>query len=281
MTVGAASFTVEQQASSIPGLSSVGSMAHIAAEGGWTTAFTFVNKAAASTQARLSLFGDPNDPSGIGPLTLPLAFPQQTAATGPLLAASLDRTLSGNASLVINSAGPLTSPVLTGSAQLAAAGAVDGFAIFRQLSTAQEAVVPLETRNASSYLLAFDNTNGVAMGVAVANVSAQLANIGVVIRDDAGAPIGTPGTKITLAGGGHTSFVLSDPATGGFLVTANRRGTIEFDAPPGVQITCWASAPRRRITRSPPFLHWRTSGPEAAPSLTSLPAMAGKPRSCW
>jgi hypothetical protein len=36
---------------------------------------------------------------------------------------------------------------------------------------AQEAVVPLETRNAPSYLLAFDNTNGVVLGVALENVS--------------------------------------------------------------------------------------------------------------
>ena len=37
---------------------------------------------------------------------------------------------------------------------------MDGFAIFHQIVTTQEAVVPLETRNASSYLLAFDNTKG-------------------------------------------------------------------------------------------------------------------------
>ena len=235
ITVGGISFTIEQQAFSIVGLVSIGSMAHIAAEGGWTTAFTFVNKGASSAQTRLSLFGDPSDPSGNGPLTVPLVFPQQSAASGPLLAASFDRTLSANASLVINTAGPQTSPVLTGSAQVGATGAVDGFAIFRQLSTAQEAVVPMETRNASSYLLAFDNTNGVAMGVAVANVSTQAASIGVVIRDDTGRQLQT-GT-ISLAGGGHTSFVLSDAARGGYAVTAGIRGTVEFGAPAGVPIS--------------------------------------------
>jgi hypothetical protein len=34
----------------------------------------------------------------------------------------------------------------------------------RQIPTAQEAVVPMETRNAPSYLLAFDNSNGVVLG---------------------------------------------------------------------------------------------------------------------
>ena len=61
---------------------------------------------------------------------------------------------------------PWLSPVLVGSAQLAASGAVDGFAIFHQVVTTQEAVVPLETRNAFSYLLAFDNnTSGLVLGV--------------------------------------------------------------------------------------------------------------------
>ena len=63
--------------------------------------------------------------------------------------------------------------MLVGSAQLSATGAVDGFAIFHQIVTTQEAVVPMETRNATSYLLAFDNTNGLVMGVAVENVLAQ------------------------------------------------------------------------------------------------------------
>jgi hypothetical protein len=59
-----------------------------------------------------------------------------------------------------------------GSAQIAANGNLDGFAIFHLIPGAQEAVVPMETRNASSYLLAFDNTGGVVLGVAVEKVSA-------------------------------------------------------------------------------------------------------------
>lgn len=52
---------------------------------------------------------------------------------------------------------------------------MDGFAIFHQIVTPQEAVVPLERRNALSYALAYNNTGGEVLGVAVANVSAQQA----------------------------------------------------------------------------------------------------------
>ncbi len=138
-TVAGQTFTIEQQAASITGLNFVGTMPHIAAQENWTTAFTLVNKSASSATARLSLFGDPS-----GTLALPMAFPQQPLAPTPLLAASLDRTLNGNASLITETAGPQTPPVQVGSAQLAATGAVDGFAIFHLIPGAQEAVVPME-----------------------------------------------------------------------------------------------------------------------------------------
>ncbi len=152
--------------------------------------------------------------------------------------------------------------MLVGSAQLAATGAVDGFAIFHQIQTAQEAVVPMETRNASSYLLAFDNTNGLVLGVAVANVSAQAAIIPVIIRDDAGNVISTPGTTISLGGNGHTAFVLSDPALG-FPVTANKRGTIEFDTPAGGQISVLGlrfTPPNNALTTIPALANVGTGG---------------------
>jgi transposase len=246
---------------------------HLAAEENWTTAFTLVNKSTATTTARLSLFGDAIDASGNGPLILPFAFPQQTGSSGPLLAASFDRTLPANTSLIVTTAGPQTPPVLEGSAQLAATGSVDGFAIFHLIPGAQEAVVPMETRNASSYLLAFDNTDGVVLAAAVANVSAQAANIGIVIRDDTGSVIGTPGATIALGANGHTAFVVPSQ----FPVTANKRGTIEFDTPAGGQISMlgirttpltsatWRNS-RRPSARSC-FLKRRTS---AAP-LSSMP----------
>ncbi len=209
----------------------IGSMPHLAAEENWTTTFTLVNKQSSSAEAQLSFFGDPGDASGNGPLMLPLTFPQQSSAARPAPVASLDQTISANASLIVQTAGSQTPPVEIGSAQLAATGDVDGFAIFHQIPSAQEAVVPLEIRNAPSYLLPFDNGNGQALGVAVENTSTQDANVGVVLRDGNGATIGT-GT-LALGGSGHTSFVLSTQ----FPVTAGQQGTAEFDTPSGGRIS--------------------------------------------
>jgi hypothetical protein len=237
-------------------------MSHLAAEENWTTAFTLVNKGTAAATMRLSFSGDGIDPTGTGPLTLPLAFPQQAGASGPLLAASFDQTLAVNASLIVDSSGPLTPPVLVGSAQLAATGTVDGFAIFHQIVTTQEAVVPMETRNANSYLLAFDNTGGLVLGVALENVSAQNAVIPVIIRNDAGVVISNPGASVSLGGNGHTSFVLSDPANG-FPVTANIGGTIEFDTPAGGRISVLGlrfTPPNNALTTIPALANVGTSG---------------------
>jgi hypothetical protein len=249
LAIGGVAFAIEQAAFAIPGLVFVGSMPHMAAEENWTTTFTLVNNSASSATARLSLFGDPS-----GVLTLPLTFPQNAAAA-PILAASLDRTIAANASLVIMTAGPQTPPVQVGSAQLSATGAVDGFAIFHLIPGAQEAVVPMETRNARSYLLAFDNTGGVVLGVAVENVSSQPASIPVVIRDDNGTVIGTPGATLFLAGNGHYSFVLSTQ----FPVTGGKRGTIEFDTPAGGRIS---------------VLGIRTTPLGTTTTLTTIPALA-------
>jgi hypothetical protein len=260
-------FTVGQQAPSIAGLSSVGSMAHLAAEEYWTTGITLVNKGASPATARLSLFGDDHsnyskDPTGSGPLTLPLVFPQQPPAAGPLLAASFDQSLAANASLIVSTGGPQAPPVLIGSAQLAATGSVDGFAIFHQIQTEQEAVVPMETRNASSYLLLFDNTasaNGnLVLGVALANISAQAVAVQAVIRDDTGAQIAAQPLP-QLAAGDHYQFGLADQ----FPITANKRGTIEFKTPAGGQISVLGlrfTPPNNALTTIPALANVGTGG---------------------
>jgi hypothetical protein len=89
----------------------------------------------------------------------------------------------------------------------------------------------LETRDASSYSLAFDNTSSIATGVAVANLGAVPVNIPVLIRDNTGAQIGS--ANLSLPANGHAAFVLTDK----FASTANQTGTIEFDTPPNGQIT--------------------------------------------
>jgi hypothetical protein len=119
--------------------------------------------------------------------------------------------------------------LVTGSAQLTTAGHVSGFVIFRHNN--QEAVVPLESRNAGGYIIAFDNTGGTTTGIAVNAVSAGQANIPVTVRDDTGNTIATD--TLNLAANGHLAFTLG---TQKYTAAANIRGTIEFDAPTGVQI---------------------------------------------
>jgi hypothetical protein len=162
------------------------------------------------------------------PQALPLTFVQSGAA---MTASTLSQTIAGGATLVLLTQGSSVEASVAGSAQLTTNGNVSGFAIFRYNPTGQEAVVPLEARNASAYVLAFDNTNGLATGLALANVSNQAANVPVVLRDDTGADLGTQ--TINLAANGHTSFML----TGNYASVTNKRGTVEFDAPAGTQIS--------------------------------------------
>ncbi len=91
--------------------------------------------------------------------------------------------------------------------------------------------MPLESRSANAYLIAFDNTNGTATGIAVNAVSAQQVNVPVTVRDSTGATIATD--TIALSANGHYAFTL---VTDRYPATANIRGTIEFDVPAGAKI---------------------------------------------
>jgi hypothetical protein len=148
------------------------------------------------------------------------------------LGSSVNQTLGPGASLLVESAAPLSdSSPTTGSAHLTTSGSISGFVIFRYNPNGQEAVEPFENRGAGGYMLAFDNTSGTATGVAVNSVSAQAADVPVIVRNETGAQIATDTTH--LAPNGHSVFTL---ATDKYPMTANIRGTIEFDTPAGAQI---------------------------------------------
>jgi len=217
----------------IPVLANVGtnggSIAHIASGNGWQTTFVLVNTGTTAAQVHLKFFADQTG----APLSLPVSFPQP-AVGADTTASSVDKTLAPNATLLVLSTGPSTSPLTIGSAQLTTDGNVGGFVIFRNNPFAQEAVVPLETRNASAYILAFDNTSGKGTGIAINSVSSQTVNVPVVVRDDTGAQIATD--TLQLPANAHLSFVLGNPPNK-YSATANIRGTIEFDTPPGGQIS--------------------------------------------
>ena len=194
---------------------------HLAAGGdGWETTFVLVNTGISSAEATLSFFDDVTG----NPLSLPLTYVQ---AGNNTVASSITQTLAAGATLMVASSG--TPQLLTGSAQLSTNGHVTGFVIFRHND--QEAVVPLESRNAAGYIIAFDNTKGTASGVALNAVSAQRVSVPVVVRDETGAQIATD--TITLNANGHYAFTLG---TDRYSPTANIRGTVEFDTPAGAQI---------------------------------------------
>jgi hypothetical protein len=242
--VAGATFTIEQVSAFLENGTFAGSMAHIASAGGWKTTFTLLNSGTAPIQIRLNFFDDTGNP-----LSLPLTFPQSNSSTGSLLAAMIDRTLNAGASLVIETTGAESDPVQAGWAQLLSTGKVGGFATFTVTASHQEAVVPIEVRSASEYVLGFDNTGGVATGVAAANTSTQPAVFSMIIRDDTGVQLATP--TLHLPGHGHTSFLL----TQNYPATAGKRGTIAFETPLGGQTS---------------FLGLRAN----AGALTTLPLLA-------
>ena len=208
ITIQGSSFSVTQQAGLIP---FAGLMPHLAAEGGWTTTFTLVNKGSFDAATQLSLL----DNNG-SPLVVPFSFPQQPS-TGSPEESTASSVIGPNASWIAQASGPSNVPFVQGSAAMSSAGAVDGFAIFHYGPSGQEAVVPF---NGSGYAIPFDNTNGVTTGIAVqSNVGGTFS---LVILDDSGNVIGSGSESLTVPPNGHISFVLSDQ----FPVTANRRGVV-------------------------------------------------------
>jgi hypothetical protein len=207
-------------------LQNIGSMPQMAVGGAWKTTIVLENSGTRAAQARLNFWGD----SG-GALALPLSFPPSTAS--PIVASTLDRTLAAGAALTIVASGSESQPTQQGWVQLIADGNISGFAIFGSKSGNfdQEAVVPLETREAGSYVLWFDNTSGMIVGVALANLTTQPVTVTATIRDESGSVVGTG--RIDLPAQGHTSFEL--PTL--LQQTAQRRGTVEFHTAASGQIS--------------------------------------------
>jgi hypothetical protein len=237
-------FTVAQASASVV-YSAAGSIAQVASGGSWITTITLVNDGPAPAHLRLSFFDDNG-----GPLTLPLAFPQSSAAA--LTAATLDRTLGAGAGLVIVTNGPTSQATQQGWAQLLTDGSVSGFAVFASTVNggAQEAVAPLQGANTGSWVLWFDNTGGYATGVALANLASETATVPAIVRDDTGTILAS--SSVPLAALAHGSFMV----TAQYPQTAGKRGSIEFQTPPGGQIG---------------VLGLRAS---ASGALTSVPALA-------
>jgi hypothetical protein len=231
----------------IPVLANVGtaggSVAQIASGGGWQTSFVLINTGLSLATAQLSFFTD-----GGTPLPMPLSAPQTGVTAGPTSVVST--ALNPDQILILNSNAAATDPVQIGSAQLATNGNVSGYVIFTYLPNGQQAVVPLESRNASSYIIAYDNTASTVTGIALNNAATTTATIPVILRDSNGNQLGT-GT-VSLAANGHSAFILSQQ----FPATANIQGTVEFDTPAGgsIGVVGLRTPPALTFTTLPPMV---------------------------
>ena len=201
-----------------------GVLSHIAAGGGWNTVITLVNNSAAAVPVTLALHND--DGSA---LTLPVTTTQQ-GASQPTTASSVSATINPNATLLISTGDQVASTVV-GWADVTSVGPLGGYAIFRQTpqtGSPSEGTVPLQSQFPSTVTLAYDNTAGFVMGVALANLSTSSANITATMWDDSGNLLGTQ--IITIAGSGHTAFVLPTQ----LALTAGKRGIVKFQATGGI-----------------------------------------------
>ena len=226
ITIGGKFFNVVQNGTRASGLNAAGSLAHVVSGGGWASTLTLVNTGAASAGAVLNFYDDNGSP-----LSLPFSFPQTASSvTGP----SLEETLGANSVMVVKTGLGGASDGQQGWTQFLAGEDIGGFATFQYLATNYQAVVPLEARNAPSYLLGFDNTGGVATGLAIANLSTSHASVPVLVRDDAGVQLAQGNIELDAAG--HTAFMLTDSIRG-FSQSAGKRGTVEFDTPSGGRIS--------------------------------------------
>jgi hypothetical protein len=209
-----------------PLLLPAGSGAQLASGHYWETTLTLVNKGTSSARTKVDFFDNPGNP-----LALPITFPS-TPGVPVVMMSTLERTLAPGASLSFSSTGPVSIETV-GWARMSTDGDVGGFAIFRQdVDGAQEALVPMEIENPDAWLLWFDNTGTFASGVAVVNNTISQASIDVIVRDEAGAQVGTPQTLV-LPGLGHISGALSAIVGN----TAGKVGSVEFQTPQEGAIT--------------------------------------------
>jgi virginiamycin B lyase len=197
-----------------------GVLSHIAAGGGWNTTIALVNTSTSSVPTRLAFYADNGSA-----FSLPLTVTQQGASQA-ITGSTLDRVIGPNTTLLIDTGNQLASTVI-GWADVTSVGPVGGYAIFRQTpqtGSPSEGTVPLQSQFPSTVTLAYDNTAGFVMGVALANLSTSSASITATMWDDSGNLLGTQ--IITIAGSGHTAFVL--PAQ--LALTAGKRGIVRFQS---------------------------------------------------
>jgi hypothetical protein len=196
-----------------------GVLAHIAAGGGWDTAITLINTS--STSVSVSVVFRADDGSV---LSLPLAI-TQGGTVQSMTASTVNAAVSPNTTMSIGT-GAMGSTI-AGWAEVLSSGPIDGFAIMRFTPTdsgdkSSEATVPLQAQFPSVVTLAYDNTAGYVMGVALVNLGSGSASVNATVWNSVGTQLGVQ--QISIAGNGHTSFVLTDKLP----KLSGQRGMIQF-----------------------------------------------------
>lgn len=197
--------------------------AHVATGGGWQTIIELVNPTASAATAHLRLYDDQGNT-----LSVPLVSADGSINT---TASGLDPQIGPQSVLVLKSAATGAS-VLTGSAEVTSNAPISGFVIFSYTPSGQDVLVPLSSTTAGSYSIAFDNTGGLATGIAIASSSTQAVTVGVSAVDETGATL-VANSSVAIPALGHTSFVAATQIP----ALANHRGTLVFTPPSGAQIS--------------------------------------------
>jgi hypothetical protein len=216
----------------------VASLTYLALGSGWDTSLHFINAGASVLRATAEVYRDNGSPMEL----LVTETDGKTTAENFLV----DQFFNPHASSNLTASGAGSILAQTGSIRYFHDPGLGAFLRFRWNVNGQEALVPMETRNATSYILPFDDTNGIATGVAIANIANQSATtVTATIRNNSGAIIWSE--PFTMNAASETSFVLADR----FAVTAGISGTIEFRTDQPGQISALG-------IRFPPSLHFST-----------------------
>ncbi|HEY1342110.1 MAG TPA: Ig domain-containing protein [Bryobacteraceae bacterium] len=200
-----------------------GVLSHIAAGGGWSSSISLVNSSAATVVVRVVLHNDDGNNMAL-PVTATQGGTSQTV-TGSVF----DRVVNPYTTLVLEM-GSQVAVTQVGWADVLSSSAISGYAIFRQTMASglsSEGTVPLQSQFPLTMTLAYDDTAGSLMGVAIANLSTSAVILTVSIWDDSGNQIDTQ--ALNIPGNGHKSFVLPTQ----FASTTLKRGIIRFQSPSG------------------------------------------------
>lgn len=210
-------------------LSRSGVFSQVAAGGGWKSSLYFNNPSPAPVAVTLNF----RDNTG-APLWLPWTI-MTSDGLQSLSAASLSETIAPNATMLIETNLQQSVVSLSGWADVLSVAPIQGYGVFHYTSTAgiqSEGTIPLETAFQPSFLMPYDNLNGLQTAVALTNLtSGGEASLAATVWGESGAELAVQ--TIKLPAGGHISAILADL----FPVTTANRGMIQFRSISGSNVT--------------------------------------------